>query len=283
MSGTATEQDGEEPLVTCASEKGGIGYYAINLARSSDRWTRLAKEFATIGLPLQRVEGVDGASVAERDWTAFDTSTFRRRNGRDPRPGEYGCHRSHVRAIEIALASDRAAFVILEDDASVGPALPMVAERLLHMFKDRPRVVRLSAHRHSTFEPLTYMDGIDVDEPTGGGATGEYALGRCWHGPTGSASATWYSRTGAKLLLAAAQPGTLPWDIEQERSWATGVPFLQTRPDVTGITWNTPSTILTGTDPRYAKFAWWRRTSTLRFRVADLVRRIAYCATHRRA
>ena len=98
-------------------------YFAINLVRSRERWSVLVEKAKACSIELTRVEAVDGTLVDQKDWVEFDVEKFKHCNGRPPKPGEYGCYRSHVNAIEAFLKSGDLTGVILEDDAEINTNL----------------------------------------------------------------------------------------------------------------------------------------------------------------
>ncbi|WP_459082438.1 glycosyltransferase family 25 protein, partial [Mesorhizobium sp. A623] len=92
--------------------------FAINLDSRSDRWGDLSANAKSVGLDLRRVPAVNGRQIDPRDWENFDALAARRRNGREILPGEYGCYRSHILALETFLADGRQHGLIIEDDVA---------------------------------------------------------------------------------------------------------------------------------------------------------------------
>ena len=90
--------------------------YVINLARSVERMAVVRASAPATDVSLMRVEAVDGRTVPERDWVDVDIAEFHRQNGRKLLPGEYGCYRSHIHALEVFCESGEPYGVILEDD-----------------------------------------------------------------------------------------------------------------------------------------------------------------------
>jgi glycosyl transferase family 25 len=87
----------------------------------------MAGPLDALRLPFTRVPAVDGRLVAAE--AKLDRRRYRRRHGRDVRPGEIGCYLSHVAAMQAFLATDAEHALILEDDATLLPALPDVLAR----------------------------------------------------------------------------------------------------------------------------------------------------------
>jgi len=87
----------------------------------------MAGQLEALGMPFARVPAVDGRLVAAE--TKVDRLLYRRRHGRDVRPGEIGCYLSHLAAMQTFLTTDAEYALILEDDATLLPALPEVLAR----------------------------------------------------------------------------------------------------------------------------------------------------------
>src|SRR5690606_15632128 len=93
-----------------------IQIYAINLDRSVDRWNALSRRAEEFQLPIVRVSGVDGTQTPPEQRVDCDIAAFEFKNGRTMLPGEYGCYRSHLKALTQFLASGDDLAVIVEDD-----------------------------------------------------------------------------------------------------------------------------------------------------------------------
>ncbi|MEM9106835.1 MAG: glycosyltransferase family 25 protein, partial [Pseudomonadota bacterium] len=167
---------------------GWIVYPTINLRQSEDRWALIAADAARCGIELRRIDAVDGRQIDRSDWRDFDAAKFARCNGRRPMAGEYGCYRSHVKALQTFLETDATSAVILEDDARLNELLPTFAAMLDERYGRKKCLVRLTSHRQPAFEKL--KNGLDG-----------YVIGQCWFGPTGSAAAYWLTRPAAEQLL----------------------------------------------------------------------------------
>lgn len=104
-----------------------VATYVINLDRSPERLAFMAGELEALGMPFARVPAVDGRLVSAE--TKVDRRLYHQRHGRDVRPGEIGCYLSHLAAMQAFLATDAEHALILEDDATLLPALPDVLAR----------------------------------------------------------------------------------------------------------------------------------------------------------
>lgn len=192
-----------------------IAAYVINLERSAERWQRIAQAAEGRGLALRRVEAVDGANIASEDRVGLDAETFERLNGREALPGEYGCYRSHLRALETFLADGAPHALILEDDIVPGER---TMDRIAAVLEAAPPFGAIKLVNHRARFMIRATRSAEGDD-----------IGRTLHGPQGSASAYMVTREGAKRLLAELATMTLPWDVALERFWSHGCDIYSVR------------------------------------------------------
>lgn len=189
--------------------------YVINLDRSKDRLEALARRFAKLNIPFERVPAVDGRALDESQLEQVDRRAFRLKHGKEPEPGEIGCYLSHVRAIKSFLDSDRRYALILEDDASPPEQLKGVLEEL----EDRSQhwdMIKLSGVHRGTPVKVANLDGYgDIC----------VMLTQC----TGS-SAYAIQRHAAQHYLAKLLPITLPYDHEFDKGWKYGLRIRHLQP-----------------------------------------------------
>lgn len=237
-----------------------VPVFVINLDRSPDRWKIFQRNAAAMGIEVTRISGVDGAAVDRADWTDVDTGAFARNNGRIILPGEYGCHRSHLKALE-AVGNGGAPFaLIVEDDIMFDRR---TAERLQAIIDAMPGfdLIKLVNHRTRWFVPRLRTNAGDV-------------IGRPIHGPMGSSAAYLVSREAAARLRKAVTTMVLPYDIALERYWAIGLNLYSVKDNVFGFApHQKTSTILQQDGYGRSKFPFWRRIPTALFRLNDYVRR----------
>lgn len=236
--------------------------YVINLDRSTDRWTAIESS-RDFGLDIRRVSGVDGRDIPPADWIGTDAEKFRRCHGREILPGEYGCYRSHLKALELVAAGPDPLAIITEDDVTLPADL---ADRVAALFAAAPEIALLKLVNHRT---------------TGFRAIGKSKLGdeygRCLHGPQGSAAAYAVTRAAAAGLVRALAIMWLPWDIALERGWDTGVATFTTRsPLITFPNRHGPSLIADSRRYARTKPSPLQRLPTLAFRTIDYLRRMNY-------
>ncbi|KPF57087.1 glycosyltransferase family 25 protein [Rhizobium sp. AAP116] len=235
--------------------------FAINLDRSADRWEILADRASALGLSLTRVSAVDGKLTAEAEREAVDDAAFRRNTGRLMLAGEYGCYRSHIRALHVLLTTTNDIALIIEDDVELSADLK---DRVHAAFEAVPDadVIKFFNHRVVGFQ-MTNTSSLG-DE-----------IGRAIHGPLGSSACYAVSRRGAALLIKHLTVMRYPWDAALERGWDHGALVYTTRKNVANIA-RGGTTIATRDIYRSVKFPKWKRLETYARRLRDDLVRLAY-------
>lgn len=240
-----------------------IPVYAINLDRSVSRWERLSESAAAAGFALTRIAAVDGRSIAPEDRLDVAHERFPRLSGRGMRPGEYGCYRSHLKALEAIAKGDASAGIVVEDDVDFPADFMPRAEAVLAA-APFAGVIKLLNHRVKGFRPRAVS------------AMGD-AIGRCLHGPQGSAACYLVTRDAARHLLRSLLPMQLPYDVELERGWHTGVPTYTVGHDLATLgPLNSQTEIATREDYRATRLSSLKRIPTHLFRAGDYARRMIY-------
>lgn len=239
----------------------GLRIYAINLDRSVDRWTALLAQSELLNLPIVRISGVDGTNTPPEDRVDFDAQSFARNNGRTILPGEYGCYRSHLKALSAFAETGEASGVIVEDDIELSGDLLVRAEAAVEAMPQAD-VIKLFNHRIVGFKHAATSKAGDE-------------IGRTTHGPQGSAACYVVTRKGAQKLIEGLKTMEFPWDMALERGWASGAQVYTTRQDV-ACPLRDSTTIATSSAYRSVKFPWWRRFRTYGVRIVETVRRIVY-------
>ncbi|MCM2458020.1 glycosyltransferase family 25 protein [Rhizobium sp. CG4] len=238
-----------------------ICIFAINLDRSVDRWERLKGQLESLGLPAVRVSGVDGTTIAMNDRVDCNTRSFERNNGRSILPGEYGCYRSHLKALSEVHLSGKQVAVIIEDDLDVTRDLIARAQSAVEAVPNAD-VIKFFSHRVVGFRRVaTSKAGDDV--------------GRASHGPLGSAACYVVTRRGAEKLAKTLKVMEYPIDIALERGWDSGAQVYTTRSNV-AVPIRGTTTIATRAIYKRSKFPWWKRFRTYGIRIAEAAHRIRY-------
>ncbi|KQO79783.1 glycosyltransferase family 25 protein [Rhizobium sp. Leaf262] len=240
-----------------------IATYIINLDRSSDRWSAISSQARCVGMHVERVIGVDGREVENEQRVGFDEKAFIRRNGRILLPGEYGCYKAHIRALELFLSSANTSAIIVEDDVDLDVN---IIPRAMAIQKSLPtaEVVKLLSHRSKFFREMVVTEYGD-------------RVGKCLHGPQGSAACYLVTRVGAARLLATIQRINFPYDIALERGWKTGVKIFTVQQNIVELSDRSHfSQIASREEYRAVKVKGLRKIITHLIRAVEYVRRIRY-------
>ncbi|QYA04704.1 glycosyltransferase family 25 protein [Rhizobium sp. B21/90] len=239
--------------------------YVINLDRCIERWDRLRTQAVQHGLNLVRVAAVDGQSVLAEERVGFHPRSFSYHNGRTILAGEYGCYRSHLLALETFVASGDAMAIIIEDDVDLNAALiPRAMAAVAAVPGTEGSVIKLANHRKVGFRPVAMTTLGDV-------------VGRCLHGPQGSAACYIVTREAALKLVKRLNTVLLPYDVALERGWSTGVQTFSTEDNlVTFSPHRRDTTIGKRSHYRAAKRHFMLRMTTHWFRAHDQLRRWFY-------
>jgi glycosyl transferase family 25 len=237
--------------------------YVINLDRCPERWQRLRGQAVQFGLNVIRIGAVDGSMIAEHERADFHHRQFVYHNGRKPLPGEYGCYRSHLIALAQFVASGDDAAIIMEDDVDLNARLIPRAIAALQTIPGAG-LVKLVNHRMVGFRRAATSAEEDI-------------VGRCLHGPQGSAACYIVTRRAAEKLLTTLRPMFLPYDVALERGWATGVETFSTEENLADFgPYRSDTTIGKRSHYRAVKKHFVLRASAHWFRTHDQVRSWLY-------
>lgn len=90
--------------------------FVINMASQPAAYKTVAASIEAYGqgFQLHRIDAVNGHTATQR--IGIDDARFDAINGREMLPGEYGCYRSHLKALESFLSDGSPYGLILEDD-----------------------------------------------------------------------------------------------------------------------------------------------------------------------
>lgn len=238
-----------------------VAAFAINLDRSPDRWRTLSDRAREFDLPLNRVSAVDGAGIPETEQEAVDRLAFHRNVGRLLLAGEYGCYRSHLKALHAFLDSSADIGLIIEDDVGLTQGLYARVEAAFHS-APKAHVIKFFNHRIVGFRhTVTSSFGDEI--------------GRAIHGPLGSTACYAVSRFGAELLINHLAVMRYPWDVAVERGWDHGAQVYVLRKNIVTIA-RGETTIASRDIYRSVKFPKMKRLGTYARRLRDDVARISY-------
>ena len=238
--------------------------YVINLDRSVDRFKAVKASAEGTGIAVVRVDAVNGAAInLDEDLPGIDTGKFEEQHGRRPLPGEYGCYRSHLKALDLVIAAAEPLAIIAEDDILFTQDLD---RRVRSIFEAAPGadIVKLVSHRTPAFVTFGVSDAGDV-------------FGRCIHGPQGSAACYAVTLEGARRLRSQLEMMWLPYDVALERGWATNartytveLPLVDFQPE------RLESTIAGQGDYDSTKLAATNKLAAFWFRTGEYLSRTTY-------
>lgn len=196
--------------------------YVINLASSSERLALFKDATQSLNLKIIRVEAVDGRLTDRSDWLDIDESRFEYVTGRKMMPGEYGCYRSHIIALETFVKTGEPYAVILEDDVIPDTNSIDRINAIIQAFSEAD-IVKLVNHRAPGF--------IKAKQTSFGDQ-----IGRSLFGPQGSAAAYLVSRGGAEKILSSIRTMSLPWDVALEQYWVYSGNLLSVKDNILQFT-----------------------------------------------
>ncbi len=188
----------------------------------------MAGQLEALGMPFARVPAVDGRLVSAE--AKVDRLLYRRRHGRDVRPGEIGCYLSHIAAMQAFLATDAEHALILEDDATLLPALPEVLARAISRETAMSWDVLKLESRRTGFKLIlqqlspSHSIAVNLFRSTGSAA---YVL----------------SRHAAEVYLSKLLPIGQPFDHAFDRGWFLGLRMREVNPLVVSAQMSGESTI----------------------------------------
>lgn len=240
----------------------GLHTWVINLDRAPERLARVRAQLEITGLPWTRLAAVDARALTTQQAAALDEPAYRRKHGMTPSLGELGCYLSHIGVMRALLASEHRFALVLEDDVLLHAGLAAVLSGLVAV-PERWDVVKLSAVHSGT--PVPYLQVAP-------GHSLAVMLTRC----TGS-SAYLLNRQAAQAYLAGLLPMSLPYDHVFDQGWRFGLKFRLVTPTPCGHDEVIASTIVTGTNRKFAK---WRRWRAYAYRLGNELRRVRYGIVH---
>lgn len=100
--------------------------YVINLLRRPDRLAEMTAHLSERGMPMHRIEAVDGQLWDGKGWKR--QGKIREQHWR----GSAGCYFSHILALETAIKEDIFPCVILEDDADLSET-PVAEKGMIYL------------------------------------------------------------------------------------------------------------------------------------------------------
>ncbi len=242
-----------------------IPVYVINLDSSKERLALIEKSAENSKLRLRRVAAIDGKELTASEIVEkVDVRFFERNHGKRVLPTEIGCYLSHLKALDAVINQAEDFAVIVEDDVVFYPEIQSFLTQVTAI--SGWDAIKLVNHR-----TRAYVLHRPIND--------HYSIGRCAHGPCGSAAAYIVTRIGAAKLSNALLQMQLPYDVAFERGWSGGYSIFSTNKALVGLSEMLTSTILGVEGPsryRDANFPFYRRVGALTFRIKDYFRRMIF-------
>ena len=240
-----------------AQQASTVPVFVINLDRDTQRLAETASNLASLDIAFERIPAVLGADIENQD-EVVDRQAYRGRNRRGfPKPGEIGCHLSHLRAYVRLLESGAPWGVVLEDDIVLPPQMPELLRALGE--RDDWDVVKLFCFHGGTpirVRRLTEKHGLCV-HLTRTTSTAAYAV----------------TRRAAETFLRQLQPMTEQIDHAIDRPWQSGLRVRGIRPTPVTLAASAHTSAIgyqhrkdrRKREPRAANpaLAWWRTTTEI--------------------
>jgi glycosyl transferase, family 25 len=245
-----------------AIDRSGIGTWLINLPRAVERRRRMDAQLATMDLPYEVFDGVDGRAREAELLASVDVGAFRRNMGRDILIGGIGCYHSHLGVWRRFLAGDRPVALVLEDDV------------VFHA--DFLDAVGLALRAAPEWDMLK-LNCIRAKMPVPQGRIGPYRL-NAYVGPATGTGAYLIHRKTAQTLLDAMLPVTRATDHEINRFFRHDFRLFGLEPFPSHVDDGNVS-LITGTGfADLRKYPWYRRLPNLGLRAGNYLRRLAWLA-----
>ncbi|MBB6303767.1 glycosyltransferase family 25 protein [Rhizobium leucaenae] len=240
-----------------------LGVYVINLDSSIERWRAVRAKADQYAIPVVRVAAIDGRQLSQWEYGDVDWKSFVRHGGRSILAGEYGCYRSHIKCLSTFVESEFEAAIVMEDDVEVAADLIERTVSILNAVR-KADIVKLFNHRSLGFRRMATS------------ALGD-EIGRCLHGPQGSAACYVITRLGAEKMLSALRRMAFPFDVALERGWHHGSNVLTAKRNLVSLmTHSRESLIGHRVDYRQVKFFGPKRLPTHALRAVEYWHRIRY-------
>lgn len=174
--------------------------FVINLPRSEHRWRAVSNRLKAIGLPFQRIEGIDGSQLGEAEIAeVFDRKRAQTHYHYDLTRGEIGCYLSHLKAWQAVLDQELDYAIILEDDVVLTDSFRLLPQTLTKL-EDAWDLIKIAA-------PYKKQKATQL------GDIGSFGYVRYRKPPMGACGHV-VSAAGAQKLLAKRPPFYRPVDVD---------------------------------------------------------------------
>lgn len=138
-----------------------ITFYLINLDGSTDRLKSASEQLHAEAVDFIRVSAVDGRGKNISEFKEYDQNAAIAYMGRSLRGGELGCYYSHLKCIDLFLASDDNYAVVIEDDIAIPKGnLKRLLNALSWLDSEHKDwdVMNFGAQKNKIYSPLHTVD-----------------------------------------------------------------------------------------------------------------------------
>lgn len=218
-----------------------IKCYIINLDRARDRWDATSQKFQELGFDVERIPAIDGRELSP-PYPDYSPWRYFLRRGRPVSPQIVACFLSHIKALEIFLATDDEYAMICEDDVSPLPdAMEAINEAM--EYADMWDLLRLNG-----IKPTRGVNFVDL-------ANG-YHL--CCDLKTASGNgAKIVNRLAAERIIAKTLPMRLPHDVALFYDLPFGVREVTVQPSPILLNGSLYQNSCIGTEPKPDGVSYW--------------------------
>lgn len=175
--------------------------YFINLDRHPERRSHIEQQIEEAGFSAERAPGIDGQNVPNDLAGYFD---LEKTNRSALRPGQIGCHASHLRVMQIIVERNIAAALVLEDDTMIDDDAMQVIDEVMQRLPEDWDLVRMCRTAKRAVRPIDHL-------PSG------RSLVRFSRIPVGRAGYLVSNRGARKLLTPRVM--NCPGDVEISQAW----------------------------------------------------------------
>ena len=228
--------------------------FLINLGRATERYAFVERQLRDVGIEFTRVEAVDGNALTFPIPEVSECS-YKALHGRYISPSEVGCYLSHIKAIDLFLATNLDYCLILEDDAVLEKDVKAIINSAI-AYHDDWDVLRLSTVNTGKHFIVREMNNR--------------GLGVCFTREKGAAGYV-LNRRAAKRFRKWLLPMRLAYDIVFDLEYFLGLKALAVKPFPIGQRTAFTSQIQSS----IRKLPAWRYISVFPFRTVIEVSRVA--------
>lgn len=185
-----------------------IDVYLINLESSTERLKQAEIELKKYNINYRRILAVDGRDLDIHKYQNYNSKLAHQLMGRDLLGSEIGCYLSHLKCLELFLASDADYLIVLEDDLILNFDLKNISQKILIWLEEQKLdwfVINIAANKRKISKHLHQIE--------------QFNLLKAYYFPVLTLGLIW-SKRGAKSFYESYQTIDAPIDVTLQ-SWLT--------------------------------------------------------------